>query len=886
MNQIFVFDGWFIIVTLLLTACNSISNINQPDVDLTSLDYGQILIGGCQPKNTDNLQAVFFLQLIEADRAQDWTVKVSGQTCHVFEGQPELPALTIQMSGSDLIKLSQGDLTITEAYNQQDIKVRGAPYIAAKLPDIFAPWAQEVTMVSAATPIPISSPSPELMAAIPEGTPEPELTPTPALDPGYVALSEWSQFNADYLKGLGMAFAEAAESVNRQKIGLQNDQTAAEVPEIDDLAQLIHDYQTAWIKRQNIERELVGPTRHAPLNVVIHDVIEQKYEEAAYEIEIITWDAYPNFPVPANIYRPINATQKRLPAIISPLGCQTNVSTHNELNSVQRRAANLALRGFLVFTMGTGLCYDGLVGEQLNNSFAFEQYGRMSGSGFSNNSIDLLMVLRIVDYLATRPDVDERRIGATGYSYGGGLAYYLANNDPRIAALGLTATSIGAAAEVDDRVFMARRHGTMYHEAPDIFITNYAAPRLFPDEDEILPTIPPIPSTWSSLSNLLLLAPRPFYLVQGRADPGTSITTSQKLLNQLAELNVIIDPVALPPQLVVVEGSHNYNAERRRLITDWLVDVLKAEPVLPPPQDNFEHETPILERAILERKPPNFGQVTVHDIHAERALATINKQRRRHPFNQYSLAETQTLLRDLLMLPDDEDLLPGRPIELDEQNFMVSGYAISSQFWLLPLTHYLKAAVQTLNLENQRVDEVVLYLLPQDALMPTLDLLTSDIAAGRAVVVIYLPGFGPLRSTQNRTGQLALTMPTKIERTLLGVGVESVQATLDLVETLYPNAAVIGHSDGVDAGNVLAFSAALDERISEAHLYNSIDTFIDFLMAPTNPIPAPTMAIPGLAAYVDIPDLQELAGERQIVIESESDLSEYILDLRPCRPNC
>jgi hypothetical protein len=232
------------------------------------------------------------------------------------------------------------------------------------------------------------------------------------------------------------------------------------------------------------------------------------------------------------------------------------------------------------------------------------------------------------------------------------------------------------------------------------------------------------------------------------------------------------------------------------------------------------------------------------------------------------------------MLPAGDDPQSGRPIMLDDRGFTVAGTAVSARFWLLQLTRRLNAAALTLAPEGEVVREVVMVLLPHDVLVPPLDQLATAVSAHRAVVVVYLPGFGWLRSAQDKLGNLAIGMPEKLGRTLLGVGVETVQAALSLTEFLYPGAVVRGRSEGVDAGNVLAFATALDTRLSSAHLYHAVATFQDFLVAASHPIPAPTLAIPGLAAHVDMPDLQALALPRRIVVKTRSDLSEYVLDLR------
>lgn len=714
---------------------------------------------------------------------------------------------------------------------------------------------------------PAATPGPDAQLAIPQ--------PSDSLRAdGYRELVTWVQQNAAYLNGIG--FVLAAEEADR----LRPSSSRTVVPTLGNGPEgwrRVADYQ-AVLRQTRIRRlELNGMERWAPFKVTHHAVIEPRFEGTAYTIEVVTWDAYPGFPVPANIYRPSSVTPRRFPVIVTPLGCQTHLATHNELNSVQRRAANFALRGFLVFAMADGTCFNGLAGERLENQFAFEQYGRLAGSGFRSLSLGLLMFLRALDYLATRPDTDMSRVGVTGYSYGGVLSYYLAAYDPRVAAVALVATAIEPREASDDRIFSDRRHAAMSSGSPDLFLTldtDFSAPGEEPAGTA------ETPGRWNGLDEAVLLVPRPFYIVQGRADPGTSLSATRRLVDSLTRLYAAAAPDHPRPEMVVVDGSHTFDARRRRLVTDWFAAVLRAEALLPPPADRPEHETPVFSREILERTPHEFRKRTVRDIHKARALAAIADRRTRRPFAPRTVEDGRRLLRQLLMLPDEYAARVRRPILLDERGFALSGeLAAVSRFWLLPLTGELYAAALTVD-SGTPIREVALHVIGNGPLVPPSERLVADLAAGRAVTVLYLPGFGPLRSTQEKLGMLAVRMPSKLGRTLLGVGVESVGAALNLVHVLYPGARVLGHSEGVDAGNVLAFAAALDARLAEVRLVRAVRSFQDFLTSPANAIPAPTLAIPGLAAWVDVSDLQRLAGAARIRIESTSDLSEYVLDLR------
>ena len=178
--------------------------------------------------------------------------------------------------------------------------------------------------------------------------------------------------------------------------------------------------------------ELIGglPDYRGPLNAVITG----KIERPGYVIENVVFESLPHLYVTGNLYRPDGGG--RYPGVLLPLG-------HWEYGkpAVQRIAANLALKGFLVFTydpIGQGerlQAYDARLEGSLAGG-ATEQHilaGATSvliGESFARYRI--WDAKRALDYLLSRPEVDAERIGCTGCSGGGTLATYISALDPRI----------------------------------------------------------------------------------------------------------------------------------------------------------------------------------------------------------------------------------------------------------------------------------------------------------------------------------------------------------------------------------------------------------------------------------------------------------------------
>ncbi len=215
---------------------------------------------------------------------------------------------------------------------------------------------------------------------------------------------------------------------------------------MDDIAQRQLDRRAATIAAiSNVEQartrqkyvrdkvlQLIGglPAYDGPLNARTTGHISQP----GFVIEKILWQSLPGHYVSANLYKPEKAG--RFPAILLPLG-------HWEYGkpAVQRIAANLALKGFVVLTydpIGQGerqQAFDKRIGASL--------IGGATGQHFMDGAREILMgrsfagdrifdAKRALDYLESRPEVDRERIGVTGCSGGGTLTTYIAVLDERI----------------------------------------------------------------------------------------------------------------------------------------------------------------------------------------------------------------------------------------------------------------------------------------------------------------------------------------------------------------------------------------------------------------------------------------------------------------------
>lgn len=178
----------------------------------------------------------------------------------------------------------------------------------------------------------------------------------------------------------------------------------------------------------------LGPwPEKTPLNARVTGTIEG----AGVKAEKILFESRPGYTVSAVLYRP--NTPPPWPGVIVPCGHSANGKA---AETYQRVSILLARSGM------AALCYDPIgQGERLQ---ALKPDGKplFSGSTAEHTKIGngSLMVglqtahyrvwdgIRALDYLASRPDIDDSRLGCTGNSGGGTLTSFLMAVDERIVA--------------------------------------------------------------------------------------------------------------------------------------------------------------------------------------------------------------------------------------------------------------------------------------------------------------------------------------------------------------------------------------------------------------------------------------------------------------------
>lgn len=693
----------------------------------------------------------------------------------------------------------------------------------------------------------------------PSSTQESTVPPTevvPSIESDILLPIELTSWLDDNLTKTDIGYSASAEEFSRLNLPAYREDISYHLDNLDEQLNNRRDFIVTTLN-------LNSPERNAPVNIELNQTILQSFNGAEYEIEVFSWEAYPDFFIPSTIYKPLDANQEQLPALLIPTGCPVHIAWHDENTSVERRAANFALSGFLVFNVPTGLCRQGIVGEQFENATSYDEFALAGGSGLTTNQLGVTMLMRAIDLLENRADVDDSRIGITGYSYGGGMSTLITSLDTRIDAAAIVATDLFNNTS-DTNIYTEVRHATITAPYPDSFDISGHIARDAHTQNEI---------DFGSYSISDLFYPRPVYFVMGDNDPGTPLASVNVGFDSLQNLYGT-NPEIIQPRLDIVEGVHNYDPSRRRLVIEWFIDIFDAEPILALPDDADEHATELLGRDTLENEPPNFGEVTLRDIFVASARRNVEQQQAIFPLIERD--NPRQFLQDILLL--NGEWQSKRPIILEERVFHIDDQPVSVTFAILQLQSSFQARALVLEPSNASINNVHLFITT--SLYPlTTDLIPSDVGdildRGEPVVIIYPIGFAPLYSYQYRTYMLSSLLESRSGTTLLGLGVEALMQGINLSHSVINDSAdIILHVDGVDAQNIGLFTSAIYDNIDLIIIENGVNSFADFFDAPTNPIPPPTLAINGIMAYVDIQSLIDMSST-EVIIESTGDLHEF-----------
>lgn len=373
-----------------------------------------------------------------------------------------------------------------------------------------------------------------------------------------------------------------------------------------------HTLSEAEERRRVLRKQLLSvlgldplPER-TPLNARVLGCIEKD----DYTIEKVAFESRPNHVIPALLYLPKPNTG-RVPAIVSAIG---HWSHGKSSKAPQRRAIGLVKRGYAVLAVEACYAYErGIPG----NTEGFEPL--VAGGCVAGHMV--WDIMRAVDYLETRPDIDASRLGITGASGGGLQTFYAGAVDerfdvvmPAVALWPMHELAVNAYYSADNWVPGISRLGGMS------VLIGLTAPRgmLVMNMDQDYAT--------SYACEVMVNAARPYYTLLG---------AENRLLHTIGK------------------GPHDYTKQMRETTYAFVDRWLKGTgDGLPVSEEDFESE--LFDEAdpalfvFPGGKIPTENAATVQDIWLEQAKLV----RSRLPAHPRQLPQK---LRDLLHMPPLEE---------------------------------------------------------------------------------------------------------------------------------------------------------------------------------------------------------------------------------------
>ena len=194
------------------------------------------------------------------------------------------------------------------------------------------------------------------------------------------------------------------------------------------------------LKRQKVVREkMLSTLGPLPEKTDLKAKVSGRLNRDGYTVENVVFQSMPGFYVTGNLYIPTGG-KKPYPAVLGTCGHSMNGKA---ADVYQFLWADLAEEGFVVLTFdppGQGerfMYWDEKLGSTVMQGTVTEH--SLPGiqcllTGANAATYFVWDMIRAIDYLISRPDVDAKRIAVTGNSGGGMATAYIAAMDTRLAA--------------------------------------------------------------------------------------------------------------------------------------------------------------------------------------------------------------------------------------------------------------------------------------------------------------------------------------------------------------------------------------------------------------------------------------------------------------------
>lgn len=583
-------------------------------------------------------------------------------------------------------------------------------------------------------------------------------------------------------------------------------------------------------------REMIGPL---PEKTLLNARVVGHVDCDGYRIEKVIYESRPGHHVTGNLYLPTKG-RPPFPGVLVPCGHSANGKAAEAYQSASILLAKNGLVALIFDPIGQGERLQ-LLDAPRNGTTTHTLLGLGALLvGVNTGNYRLWDGIRSLDYLASRPEVDPKRLGCTGNSGGGTMTTWL------MAA--------------DDRIGVA---------APSCFVTSLErmlAVRPPPDGEQLWPRQGARGIEHTDF--ITMRAPKPTRILAAERDFFPFDGTQEAYREAADVYGVLGHPEQV--DLFSYDDGHGFSQPRRQAAVQWM-----RRWFLDDPREIIEPEHTLQQDADLQ--VTRTGQV-VQDYVDEATVQSLNLHRARRLAASreafFSANDKEACLAEVRRLigfrPSLAKVTMTTRGEVEREGYRIEKLVIHREDELpvpallfvpdkrpvkLPATLYVDGRGKAVDAQpNGPIERLV--------------------RQQRIVLSIDVRGYGetaddPEKSpskyfnVEHRTAALAI----HIGRTLIGQRVEDVVTALDML-------AVRDDVDrgqielvGVDrAGPVALHAAALDPRPAGVVVRSEIRSWIDDVVAKPLQPDLFGHVVPGALEKYDLPDLEKLIAPRPVTI--------------------
>jgi cephalosporin-C deacetylase-like acetyl esterase len=562
--------------------------------------------------------------------------------------------------------------------------------------------------------------------------------------------------------------------------------------------------------------------------------------QEGYRVENVLFESLPGHHVAANFYVPEG--EGPFPAALIFCGHEM---TSKATVSYQKTAILFAKNGFAALVVdpisqGEMVQFTDEHGERILRGSTTEHTLLNAGANLVGTSVvtyELYDNVRSLDYLLSRPEVDDDRVGCLGNSGGGTQTSYFVGFDQRV--------KVAAPCS-----YIARRERNFdLHGADD------GCQHALFEGRELL----------EIGDFLIMFAPKPLIILAGRYDfvdyRGTEETAEelQKVYNTLNEPEKV--------ELFTVDDGHGISKPKREAAVRWFRRWLCSDnaPVVEP-------ELTVLSEAELNCTPQ--GQINamfpdeqnIQQFNLERGL-DLGSSRKEFAARS-DLGDYQKQMESLLAIDAQPGVIQKELVgEEKHEGFRISQYILRTEGEVpLPCMVYapdqMPARFRTV---IHAVEEGKSSVAVNDSLID------FHMRQGNLFILADLRGTGETREEEeanawkfyNREYHNAMTS-IHLGTNLVGQRVTDMLTLIDFAGREYSaeDVPVDLHVSGVN-GPVALYAALFRSRITSIEARNTIQTYFDILHFPME-VDWYSYVIPDVLSYFDLPDLAALRTDLEI----------------------